>query len=205
MDLLALARIHAHLCGDGMVCIYKSSEKDHRIRAEIAYFNSNEEYIREFQKDMQSVFGVKMTRRLYRRKHHQVKVKSLRIARVLLSISEYHSRVWQIPEIFRKGSPEIKLEWLKAFAKDEGYLPKDRDWIRIKSVNEKGLQQTKEMLDSLNIKSTISGPNCDQTWYLNIKREKALANFVKEASRKWWGAGNAPIARGGFEPPIRGL
>jgi len=81
-----LVRIHAHLCRDGLICIYKSREKDHPNRAHIAYYNTNRELIDSFRRDMNEVFKVKMT---YQPKSFRVSVQSLRIAKVLLNLSEY--------------------------------------------------------------------------------------------------------------------
>lgn len=185
MNILALARVHAHLCGDGMLCFYRSTEKDHRNRAQIAYFNSDLTLISEFRRDMHDLFNVKMTLTKYREKHYQLKVQSLRIAYFLRELSpDYHSRLWSIPDLITTASAKVKLEWIKAFSRDEGYLPKDRNCIRIKSVNCKGLLQVQSMLNTLQIKNNITGPNCDNTWYINIKREKELAHFTKNPSRE---------------------
>ena len=181
MDLVRLARIHAHLCGDGMICTYKSSEPDHRNRADIVYFNSNPQLINEFREDMRALFGVQMT---WIPKRIRVGVKSLRIARYLLTLSQYHSRRWSIPPLFLDASRRVKIAWTTAFANDEGYVPRDRSWIRIKSVNHTGLMQVRSMLDSLQIDSRITGPNCDRTWYLNISKEKEFQHFNKVHCRK---------------------
>ena len=45
------------------------------------------------------------------------------------------------------------------------------------------LKDLKEMLDSLNIYSNLTGPNCDNSFYLNIKKMFELKNFTKEKSR----------------------
>jgi len=176
-----LVRIHAHLCGDSVLSVYSSKEKDHKIRAQISYYNTNKKLIEEFQRDMQKDFGVKM---IYIPSRCRVAVQSLRIAKVLLSLSKYKTSEWRVPNCIKKSSHELLLEWFKAFVHDDGYTSKDRNQIRIKCKNEAGLKDIKEMLDDLGFHSTLTGPNCDETWFLNIRKEFELANFVKEAVRK---------------------
>jgi len=176
-----LVRIHAHLCGDGVLCIYNSNEKDRKIRAQISYYNTNVELIKEFQKDMQKEFRVKMT---YLSRRRRIAVQSLRIANFLLSLSEYKTEKWRVPVCIKEASRELRLEWFKAFANDDGYTPKDRNQIRLKCKNELGLRDVKEILDDLGFHCTLTGPNCDKTWFLNVRKESELLNFVKLAVRK---------------------
>ncbi len=170
-----LVRIHAHLCGDGHITMYKTSEKDRVNRAAVVYTNKNPDLLQEFQLDMNKVFGVKMSRG----PKHEVIVKSIRIANFLLSLSKYKSKEWRIPKIIKNSSKFLKLEWIVAFSKDEGYLPPDRKCIRIKSMNLYGLKDLKEILDSLCIYSNLTGQNCDNSYYINIKKMKELENFSK--------------------------
>ncbi len=176
-----LVRIHAHLCGDGNLCIYKSNEKDHRRRAQINYYNTNPELIASFRADMNKEFGVKMT---YSPRQYRLGVQSFRIANKLLSLSEYKTHIWRIPDCIKNLPRSLQLEWIKAFSHDDGYTPKDRNAIRIKCMNYAGLKDIQEMLHTLEIHNTLTGPNCDGTWYLNIRKEKELTNFVKTPSRK---------------------
>ena len=64
----------------------------------------------------------------------------------------------------------MKKQWIIAFLKDEGYDYKERKIIRVKSVNLEGLKDIQSLLGSLGIYSWITGKNCDNTWYLNIKK-----------------------------------
>jgi len=176
-----LVRIHAHLCGDGGVYRYKTSEKDRINRASIMYFNNNLDLINSFREDMNRLFNVKMT---FYRKRNTLRVLSIRIADLLTTLNEYGTRKWRIPKIIKNASRKYKLEWIRAFCYDEGYLPPDRNGIRIKSMNLNGLSDIKEMLDSLKIYSRLNGPNCDNSYYLNIKKMLELKDFSKKKSRK---------------------
>ena len=179
--LEVLARIHAHLCGDGNLCYYKTSEKDRINRASISYFNTNIDLINSFRNDMTDFFGVKMT---YMPKLIKVSVQSIRIADALSKLGKYGTRDWRIPELIKNSNKDIKLEWVKAFCYDEAYTPKNRKVIRIKSMNKNGLQDIKELLRLIDIDSWITGINCDNSWYLNIRKMRELENFYKKPSRK---------------------
>ena len=179
--LEVLARIHAHLCGDGNLCYYKTSEKDRINRASISYFNTNIDLINSFRTDMNNFFGVKMT---YIPKLIKVSVQSIRIADTLSKLGKYGTRDWRIPELIKNANKEIKLEWITAFCYDEGYTPKNRKVIRIKSMNKNGLEDIKELLRLINIDSWITGVNYDNSWYLNIRKMRELENFYKKPSRK---------------------
>jgi len=53
-------------------------------------------------------------------------------------------------------------------------------------MNQAGLQDIQIMLADLEIHNWITGPNCDKSWYLNIRKEKEFLNFTKKPSRKGW-------------------
>ena len=55
-----LARIHAHLCRDGFVCIWKTREKDRKFTAITGYCNKNQKFLDKFREDFSKIFGVKM-------------------------------------------------------------------------------------------------------------------------------------------------
>jgi len=179
--LKVLARIHSHLCGDGNLCIYKTSEKDRINRISISYFNTNIDLINSFRRDMGDFFGVKMT---YRPSAIRLTVKSIKIGKFLTQLGEYGTRQWRIPSIIKNASTEIKLEWIKAFCYDEGYTPIGKTIIKIKSMNREGLKDVKELVDSLQIECWITGINCDGSWYLTIRKMNELKDFYKKPSRK---------------------
>lgn len=169
------------MCGDGNICFYKTSEKDRINRASISYFNKNVELINSFRNDMNIFFGVKMT---YIPRLIKVSVQSIRIANTLGKLGKYGTRDWRVPELIKNSDRNVKLEWIKAFCYDEGYTPQDRKIIRIKSMNYYGLREIVDLLASLSIESWMTGINCDNSWYLNIRKMKELGNFYKKPSRK---------------------
>ena len=178
-----LARVHAHLCGDGSVFIYKTKEKNRQLRAEIGYYNNNQRLLDNFRSDFSKVFNVKMSM-----KKKKVIIKSIKLYNILIErFGSFHSRVWRIPEIIKNSNKELKLEWLKAFFEDEAYHEKRYNRMRIKCMNLNGLKDAKEILDSLNIISRITGPNCDDSFYLVLPHFDTIEEFkgfTKEAIRR---------------------
>ena len=54
-------------------------------------------------------------------------------------------------------------------------------------MNHLGLIDTQKMLESLNIKSSLTGPNCDDSYYLTIPKFdfiKEFKDFTKKPVRK---------------------
>lgn len=74
-----LARVHAHLCGDGSVFIYKTSRKDRINSGGAGYYNNNQKLLENFRRDFSKIFGVKM--KLI--PNRQVTISSIRIYREL--------------------------------------------------------------------------------------------------------------------------
>lgn len=171
---VSLARIHAHLCGDGSVFIHKTKEKGRKFRAGIGYYNKNQALLNQFRTDFSQLFQVKMKMR----KNREVSIKSIRRYRQFTSqFGSFKSREWRIPKSIKYGSSEIKIEWLKAFFHDEAYHEKAYNRLKIKSVNPNGLNDSKEMLDSLDIRATLTGPNSDSSYYLTIPRFDSISEF----------------------------
>ena len=71
---IELARIHAHLCGDGSVFLFKTKEKDRLLSGGIGYYNNNQHLLDKFRLDFSRLFSVKMKMR----KGTSVSIRSLR-------------------------------------------------------------------------------------------------------------------------------
>jgi hypothetical protein len=179
-----LARIHAHLCGDGSVNLWRTKEKDRKFSAVTGYYNKNQRLLENFREDFSKLFGVKMKMREGR----DVSVRSIRIFKELTAkFGEFGSREWRVHNSIKTASKKIKLEWLKAFFEDEAYQERKYNRLKTKSMNLEGLKDAKEMLCSLGIFSTLTGPNCDKSYYLTIPKfdsVKKFRGFVKEPIRK---------------------
>jgi len=179
-----LARIHAHLCGDGSVYSYKTSTKNRKIIAVVAYYNKNQKLLDKFREDFSGIFEVKMKLR----KNKDVSISSIRIFKEITNrFGEFGSRKWRIPNLIKNSSKKIKLEWLKSFFEDEAYHETRYNRLKTKSMNFKGLKDVQKLLDSLKIYSSLTGPNCDESYYITIPKfssVKEFKGFVKEPIRK---------------------
>jgi len=160
----ALARIHARICGDGNISRYETSEQDRNRRAEIMYTNYDEDNISEFRDDLNSQFGVKGTKY-----QNRVRIKSIRLVESLEEkFDGFGSKDFRLPKSIFESNDAIKLAWLRAFIRDEGYYEKKNNRLRIKLMNKKALVDMQDLLADLGVSSRITGQNCDGSWYLTV-------------------------------------
>jgi len=165
----AFARIHAHICGDG--CIYKvrtnRSKKEliqHprkntvRNRFHIRYFNNDISLLKQFIKDVHTVFNRRCCLNL---KNNYIDVQGKWLYDIFKFLGAGKSHEWFISDKILSSSNEVIIEWIKSFFDDEVYVPLKRRCIEVGSVNKKGLNQIKKLLFSLGIISIIHGPY----WY----------------------------------------
>lgn len=166
-----IARIHAHLCGDGYIshAIVKRSKKellDHprkkivRDRYDIRYTAKNPTLRENFKRDIKNALNRKCSLCSGKR---ELCVSGKKIFEEFVNLGVGKSREWLIPEQILTSSNKIICQWLKAFFDDEATIDPSRKRIRVKSVNFNGLKQIKILLKRVGIKSNITGPNCDKT------------------------------------------
>ena len=182
----ALARILAHICGDGYICIRRASDKfgpfstyrrhPFRYRYDVGYCNTNPHLLDEFYTDVGSVFGRKAWRS-YRR--FDVKFSSKRAHDFLKNLGAGDSRSWFIHKIIGQSSRDIIKNWIRAFYDDEGWIEKYGS-IRLKSINRTGLRQVKVLLAKLGIPSHIT-PSDESVRYSD--GTSCLAIFKKDAGK----------------------
>lgn len=179
-----LARIYAHLCGDGSVFLYATKEKGRKFRGGAGYYNTNQQLLDNFRNDFSKIFNVKMKML----KGRMVTVSSIRIYNYLISrFGKFGSYQWRIPNEIKTSNSEIKINWLRAFFEDEAYHETKYNRLKTKSMNLHELEDAKELLDSLNIASTLTGPNCDKSYYLTIPKFSKVdifSGFSKIPARK---------------------
>jgi hypothetical protein len=187
----SLARIHAHVCGDGN--LFKKKEKDsygylgcykpnsYRYRYGIEYTNMNFSLIKEFMRDAKLTFGLKP---YYR--ENCVRVKSIRIWKLLRELGAGKSHDWSISPKITKANKEIKKNWIRAFFDDEACF-NSNGRIRVRSVNRKGLTQVMKMLRGfVPCHITPKKKNYpDGSVYLNINKIDAGKYFSKIGSLRY--------------------
>lgn len=147
-----IARIHAHICGDGHLFSYREPDSygylktyktgKFRLRYGVAYTNLNLKLIRSFTEDVQRAFGIKP---LYYPKIYRVRVKSREVWSYLKNLGAGGSREWRIPEEITGGPALIRAAWISAFFDDEAHFV-PTGGIRVRSVNRPGIEQIVTML-----------------------------------------------------------
>ncbi len=176
---IAKARIIAHSIGDGTV--YRSNH-DYNIKYEVKDLES----LNSFEKDIISVYGLKLTKGF---KNSGITGKPIPFLRLrsklayedLLKYATYNSKDWKIKDILLASSKEIKREFLKAFFDDEGsVVPQGRKGIiKLYSINSNGLKQIQKMLLEFNIENKLgSGYGAKRNVYAVLIKD--LNKFNKE-------------------------
>lgn len=170
-----IARIHAHICGDGCVYIKKERRSLNSLVKHkrkniyetvwvIEYTNTSKLLLDQFNDDLKIAFNRKGQ---IRTKYFRVKVSSVKWIVEFLQLKGKNSYNWTVPEFIINSSDELIFSWLRAFFDDEAHISKN-GLIRVKSVNLQGLTQIRELLIKHEIYSSIHGPYSDKTYYLNI-------------------------------------
>ena len=168
------ARIAAHVCADGWLSIYLDKNalqivhgrRYHRPRRRyvIGYSNTDLGLLKEFKKDVKKIYGIKAL------SGHKsdLRARSKRVFKRLETLGAGSSYQWFIGKEILNSSKNVKRNWLRAFFDDEATVAIKEKRIRVKSMNGKGLKQVKSLLKTFLIKSKITGPNSDNSWYLTI-------------------------------------
>lgn len=112
---------------------------------------------------MKNVFDIKA-----RKVRMELRFRSKRVFDRLTELGAGKSREWHISKTIKNSSKIVKKEWIKAFFDDEATVDIQNKRIRVKSVNFKGLNDVKSLLEDFSIKSVITGPNIDNSWYLTL-------------------------------------
>lgn len=148
----ALARLHAHVCGDGHLFAYP--ERDHygylrayregyyRTRYGFGYTNLNRTLLQLFMEDVKEVFNLTPRDECV---YHRVVVRSKAAWQLLKDLGAGKSRSWSVSPRILNADDTVVAAWLKAFFDDEAhFVPKGG--IRVRSVNRAGLEQVAVML-----------------------------------------------------------
>lgn len=163
---LEMARIHAHLCGDG--CVYVSNEnrspgsllshprkKLTRTMWILCYTNTCPALLKEFDNDMERTYTRKAQ---YVKGKCEIRYRGTKYIAENLQLREKNSRNWKIPHFITHSSVGIRKAWVRAFFDDEATIAIDRKAILVSSVNKNGLIQIQRMLKPLGMQAKVLGP-----------------------------------------------
>ena len=154
----AEARIAAHVCGDGYLCLYKrkrsaaellkhSRKNIYRNIFLIGYCNTESVLLRMFEIDVLKVYGLKTQFQ----KGNTLSFVAKWVFQRIQSFGGGSSRSWFVSKEVFKADKEIVVEWLKAFFDDEAHVDLLRKRIVVNSVNEVGLRQVQKLLKSVGV------------------------------------------------------
>tara|TARA_Y100000310_G_scaffold345343_1_gene463960 strand:+ start:8156 stop:9328 length:1173 start_codon:yes stop_codon:yes gene_type:complete len=171
-----LARIIAHLFGDGVV----STDKHGSITT--SYYNQERVLLDQFIKDVQDSFAFNITQIRTNKGTQYVYLPSA-IGLILQNIvGEFSSKSCRIPTFILNANFEIKCEFLKSFFDDEGYVkfkPPYR-YIELALANKEFIQDIQSMLSELGIKTSRTYYKTIRdfpVWYFYIKNFHNLEKF----------------------------
>ena len=176
-----LARIHAHICGDGYVNVFITKRAPGSLISHprkniyyndwiMAYCNKSRILIDEFQNDLDKCFN---KRGLYSPKKYEVRAKGSKKIILNLKLNKKNSKNWIIPNFIFRSSNKIIKNWLRAFFDDEATVDTKKRAIFVTSINRKGLFQVFKLLKKLKIKSKINGPYL-KAWRLCIRSKNVI-------------------------------
>lgn len=178
------ARIAAHVCSDGWMTTYVEKESlqivngrryhRNRRRYEVGYCNTNKKLLEEFSKDVLGIYKITVRRR----KSTDLIFKSKRVYSRIKELGGGNTLGWCIGNEILKSEKTVKTFWLRAFFDDEGTVDKTNFVVRVKSMNIAGLNQARYLMNTIGVPSRITGPNCDDSWYLTVSR-RDLMKFRK--------------------------
>lgn len=145
------ARLIGHCIGDGAV--YKTGT-DYVIKYEVKDFF----LIKQFYFDLINVYGLEPHLVLNKSGKTDQKLISVRLrSKIVFNdlhryVFSFYSDKWRLKAIFLNSNKIIKKEFLSALYDDEGSIINNR-YIRLYSINLKGLKQVQIFLNEFNIKT----------------------------------------------------
>ncbi len=184
-----LARIHAHVCGDGYMFVanWRRSKKDilrynrenkRAIHHLVSYSNTEQALLNEFKNTVREVFNASA----YEMKKNEVRVSNKRVYNEIISLGKTGTYEWAVPRVISTDS-RLFFEWLSAFIDDEGHIEDRididtkgrrhrRKRINIKSASYGGLLSIMRALLRYGIKSRI-----DKAGEFHVLRIEGLENL----------------------------
>ena len=175
-----LARIPAHICADGSVYVIRrkrcpsdlkrrSWNNPYRNEYTIEYYNNDLKLLLEFVNDMKIAFD-----RNKKTVKNKLQYKNVKHIIEKLELFNKNSYNWYIPNFIMNSNEEVFCSWIRAFFDDESYIHPLRKRIVVKSMNKQGLLQINILLTKLEIRSSVTGPNCDNSYYLTVHKDGLL-------------------------------
>lgn len=169
------ARLCGFLAGDGNILVSGKGKNKHNT---IRFFPDDKSLIESFEEAVQKVYNQKIKIK-EARNHFIVTVDSKSLVEDLLSISKFGIYTWEIPKML--NSLTTKTEWLRAFFDCEAHV--NQRYIRIQSVNRKGLLEVKKLLTEFQVQSKLyeyspKNPKHHKVYILNISKKEDRKRYA---------------------------
>lgn len=150
----------------------------------------DKDFVEEFRKILADFFKITPTNEF--REKRSEKWNSQYITRLcskeacdfINSIGDFRKDNWRIPKIIKESKKSIKCAFIRGFFDSEGEIDEKIGRIGATSMNLKGLLEIKELLGSINIRSTIikrkdPRPNTSQKYVLRIHDKNSIRLFYE--------------------------
>ena len=169
------ARLCGFLAGDGNILVAGKGKNKHNT---VRFFPDHSSLIKSFEEAILKTYN-RSIKIKEKKNHYFITVDSKPIVKDILSLAKFGTYDWNIPE---KLATLEKIEWLRAFFDCEGYVHKK--YIRVQSVNEKGLNEVKDLLESIRINSKMyshipKNKKHSEVFILNIGRKEDREKYLE--------------------------
>lgn len=168
-----LSAIHAYLCADGYVI--KNPETQKQKYYYIGLRNTCSILLEDFQKIFEKEFNIKPRMG----KDGRCIVQNKKIYYHLTKDFSYYSKDWNMPKLDKNNSKH----WLRAYFDCEAWVSLEERKSRLiglDSINQKGLEQIKEVLERFDIHSKMKKVKNRKIFRLFIYGKENLIKFQKE-------------------------
>ncbi|MFH1473690.1 MAG: LAGLIDADG family homing endonuclease [Candidatus Aenigmatarchaeota archaeon] len=173
------ARICGFLVGDGSVYIRKEKQSG-KVHHEIKFFPDHESLIKPFIYAFKEAYN-KTPKVIKKNNYYVIRINSKIVILNLLSLCSFSSEGWTIPSF---KEVECKKEWLRAMFDSDSYV--GNEYVRLKTINKKGLEHVKKLLLEFKIKTSriyVYKPRNEKwktNYMLDIRDKKSLKIFLKD-------------------------
>ena len=138
------ARIMGFIAGDGNILSSKMDKCSHNT---IRFYPDHHSLVDSFEEAILAVYNKKSKVKSLKN-YYSVTIDSKQAVEDLLKSGNFRTTDWEVPSQFLKTSLE-KREWLRAFFDTEGHV--HNKYIRIQTVNKKGMKQLDKLLGEFRI------------------------------------------------------
>lgn len=170
------ARICGYLAGDGSVSI-REERSSGKVHHEIRFFPDHISLIKPYITAFKKAYN-KTPKIFKKNNHYEIRINSKIVVQDLLSLCSFGSKSWTIPKFINS---KCKKEWLRSMFDSDSYVGKK--YIRLKTVNKKGLESVKKLLNEFNIETgeiydyKPKNKRWNVNYILDIRKLESLKKF----------------------------